>query len=101
MQGVKVLSYSASFEELSWSNFGGTWWFQWLKPEQLICIWLSWQGGGSRETAGVVFVKKEQEQPQCWTEQSPAGSKTNPQLPKADTVSNAGGTSLITRLLQS
>lgn len=52
MEEVRVISYSNSFQELCWSNFGGTWWFQWLKPEELICIEFSWQGDGRREILG-------------------------------------------------
>lgn len=78
MQEVRVLSYSNSFQELCWSNFGGTWWFQWLKPEELICIGFSWQGDGRRETSALVLVRKEKDLLRCWTEQAPAGSKTDP-----------------------
>lgn len=56
--------------------------------EDLVCIGFSWRGAGSRETSGVVFVRKEQDLPECWTEQAPAGSKTAPELPKEETVSN-------------
>lgn len=38
----------------------------------------------------MVFVRKEQHLPRCWTEKAPAGSKTDPQLPKAETISNTG-----------
>lgn len=46
--------------------------------------------------AVVAFVRRHQKLSLYWTEPVPAGSKTDPLLPKADPNSDAGGTLLIT-----
>lgn len=43
-------------------------------------------------------VRRHQELPLCQTEMFPAGSKTDPLLPKAEPLSSAVGTSVITHL---
>lgn len=48
--------------------------------------------------AVVAFVRRHQKLPLYWTEAVPAGSKTDPLLPKADPNSDTGDTLLKTYL---
>lgn len=57
-----------------------------------------WQDFGSRGTAGVTSLRKDQGLLPCWTRPVPAGSKTDPLLAKAEPIGEAGGASVITYL---
>jgi len=56
------------------------------------------QGFGSKRErcAGMASVRRHQELPPCWTATASASSKTDPLLPKAEPVSDAGGASVTT-----
>ena len=51
--------------------------------------------------AGVAFVRRHQKLPLYWTEPVPAGSKTDPPLPKTEPISNTCDPSVITYLRKS
>jgi len=65
--------------------------------ETSVHIGFMWQGVGSGEVAGTSSARRDQGLPPCQTEPVSAGSKTNPPLPKAEPVSDAGGTRLHSR----
>ncbi|KAK4805327.1 LOW QUALITY PROTEIN: hypothetical protein QYF61_018190 [Mycteria americana] len=54
----------------------------------------------ARGAAGVASVRRHQELPPCPTKPVPAGSKTDPKLPKAEPISDIDGTSVITYLIK-
>jgi len=58
----------------------------------------AWQGSASQGATGVASVRSCQKLPPCPTEPTPAGSKTDFPLAKAEPISDGGSTSGITYL---
>ena len=57
-----------------------------------------WQGFDSGVSAEVASMRRLQKLPPCQTEPVPAGSKTAPPLPKAESISDVGSVSVTTYL---
>ena len=68
------------------------------KAQLGMCIGFMWQGFDSGGHAEVASVRRQQGLPPCQTESVPASSKMDPPLAKAEPISDAGGTSVITYL---
>jgi len=63
-----------------------------------MCYGFAWQGFGSGGAIGVASVRSCQKLPSCLIKSMLAGSKTNPPLVKAKTISDGGSASVITYL---
>jgi len=59
------------------------------------CYGLAWQGLGSGGATGVASVRSCEKLPPCLIKPVPAGSKTDPPLAKAKTISNSADRCLI------
>lgn len=68
------------------------------KTQLDVCIGFMWQGFFCGGYAEVASVRRHQRLPPCQTESVPASSKIDPPLAKAETISDAGGTSVTTHL---